>query len=136
MRLEQDAPPLSQFRPEVTPELDRLVARMLAREPDRRFSTPADLAAALAPFTKDHESTSFQTRRAVLPKQEAPTNPGTFDTTDPSFDSFLQSIPQEPSRKSVSKHSQPVPSNLHAKWWLPAIGAAVLFAIGCWLFGR
>jgi serine/threonine protein kinase len=44
-----EAPPLNLGRPEVPGELAALVARMIAKEPDRRFQTPADVAAALAP---------------------------------------------------------------------------------------
>ena len=47
-----DAKPLNFARPEVPAELAALVAKMMAKEPERRFRTPAEVSAALTPFTK------------------------------------------------------------------------------------
>ena len=47
-----DAMPLNLARPEVPIELAALVARMMAKEPERRFQTPKDVAQALLPFFK------------------------------------------------------------------------------------
>ena len=44
--------PLNLARPEVPVELAALVARMMAKEPERRFQTPAELAQSLMPFFK------------------------------------------------------------------------------------
>src|SRR5262245_17032361 len=48
--LQASAPPpaLSTFRPEITYELDDLVARCLAKKPENRYATAGDLARALA----------------------------------------------------------------------------------------
>ncbi len=46
----QQAEPLHQLRPDVPAELDAIVRRMMAKSPADRFATPADVAAALAPF--------------------------------------------------------------------------------------
>jgi hypothetical protein len=48
--LSRDAGPLNLVRPEVPATLAALVAKMMAKEPANRFQTPAELAAALAPF--------------------------------------------------------------------------------------
>jgi hypothetical protein len=45
-----DARRIGTLRPEVPPALDTIVAQMLARDPAERFSTPVEVAAALAPF--------------------------------------------------------------------------------------
>ena len=45
-----DALPLNLARPEVPVELAALVARMMAKEPERRFQTPGEVAQALTPF--------------------------------------------------------------------------------------
>ncbi|RMG36596.1 MAG: serine/threonine protein kinase, partial [Planctomycetota bacterium] len=58
-RIEQEAPPLSTKRPEVPPELDRIVARMLRRNPDERYQTPAEVAAALESFLRGEPQTPF-----------------------------------------------------------------------------
>ena len=47
-----DAMPLNLKRPEVPVELAALVAKMMAKEPERRFQEPKDVAQALTPFFK------------------------------------------------------------------------------------
>ena len=47
-----DALPLNLARPAVPIELAALVAKMMAKEPERRFQTPKDVAQALVPFFK------------------------------------------------------------------------------------
>src|SRR5262249_49430517 len=47
-----DAPLLNEVRPDVPAELAALVARMMAKEPVRRFAEPAEVAEALSPFAK------------------------------------------------------------------------------------
>jgi len=49
---EQAPPPVTARRPDVPPELAGVLDRMLAKDPARRHQTPAEVAAALAPFTK------------------------------------------------------------------------------------
>ena len=48
-----DAKPLNFIRPDVPVELAAVVAKMLAKEPERRFQTPAEVAKALTPFFKN-----------------------------------------------------------------------------------
>jgi len=45
--------PLEVVRPEIPPELATVVHRMLEKKPANRFSTPAEVAAALAPFVPE-----------------------------------------------------------------------------------
>ena len=47
-----DAKPLNLARPEVPIELAALVAKMMAKEPERRFQQPKEVAQALTPFFK------------------------------------------------------------------------------------
>jgi WD40 repeat protein/serine/threonine protein kinase len=47
-----DATPLILVRSEMPAELSALVAKMMAKEPDRRFQEPDEVAEALAPFFK------------------------------------------------------------------------------------
>src|SRR5262249_23584534 len=44
--------PLTLRRADVPPPLARVIDRMMARKPEDRYQTPADVAAALAPFTR------------------------------------------------------------------------------------
>ena len=47
-----DATPLNLVRPEVPVELASLVAKMMAKEPSKRFQTPGKVAEALVPYFK------------------------------------------------------------------------------------
>ncbi len=47
-----DAQPVNLVRPEVPVELAAVVAKMMAKEPGRRFQTPGEVAQALTPFFK------------------------------------------------------------------------------------
>ena len=47
-----DAKLLNFVRPDVPGELAALVAKMMAKEPDRRFQTPSEVAQVLTPFFK------------------------------------------------------------------------------------
>ncbi len=54
--MSMDALALNLVRPEVPAELAALVAKMMAKEPDRRFQTPGEVARALKPFFKESQS--------------------------------------------------------------------------------
>jgi DNA-directed RNA polymerase specialized sigma24 family protein len=53
---EQPPPSLRSARPEVPRELAAVVARMLAKKPEERYQTPAEVAAALEPFTHTNKA--------------------------------------------------------------------------------
>ncbi len=59
-----DATPLNLARPEVPVELAALVGKMMAKEPERRFQEPKEVAQALKPFFQEGGA------RAVGPKAE------------------------------------------------------------------
>ena len=48
--ISRDADPLNLVRPEVPAELAALVAKMMAKDPARRFQTPGEVAQSLKPF--------------------------------------------------------------------------------------
>ena len=50
--MSRDADPLNLVRPEVPSELAAVVAKMMAKDPARRFQTPVEVAQALTPFFK------------------------------------------------------------------------------------
>lgn len=48
----QDPPRIDSLRADLPPELVGVIHRMLARQPEDRYATPAELAAAIAPFAQ------------------------------------------------------------------------------------
>jgi hypothetical protein len=48
--MEQTPRPVTAIRPDVPPELRKIIDRLLAKDPADRFQTPAEVAEALAPF--------------------------------------------------------------------------------------
>ena len=58
-----EAKPLTQLRPELPSELVGVVAKMMAKEPGRRFQTPAEVAHALTPFFKKGTVASLSATR-------------------------------------------------------------------------
>ena len=79
-----DAELLNFVRPEVPSELACLVAKMMAKEPERRFQTPAEVAQALAFFFKKG-SASVRVSNAEISQSAQP-----------------EGIPESPARSSVS----------------------------------
>jgi hypothetical protein len=50
--LHEPFPCLTAARPDAPPELEAVLARMIAKDPDARFSTPQEVAEALEPFAR------------------------------------------------------------------------------------
>jgi WD40 repeat protein/serine/threonine protein kinase len=55
--------PLNEIRSDVPAELIRVLARMMAKDPHKRYATPGEVAAALAPFAG--EGTTHRRRRLI-----------------------------------------------------------------------
>jgi WD40 repeat protein/tRNA A-37 threonylcarbamoyl transferase component Bud32 len=74
--IEQEAPSLRQLRPDVSAELAAVVMKMMAKKPEDRYQTPAEVMAALAPFCESGQRTptakTGQPRLAVARKPWAP----------------------------------------------------------------
>src|SRR5205085_2347857 len=51
--LEQEPPPLEELSPDIDPGLAAVLRKSLAKWPDERYSTPAEMLAALRPFSVD-----------------------------------------------------------------------------------
>ena len=60
--------PVSKVRPDVPPKLSAVVARMMAKKPEERYQTPADVVAALAPWVPAQSSPP---RTDILPRATA-----------------------------------------------------------------
>jgi hypothetical protein len=70
--LEKQPVPLPELRREVPAGLWAVVARLLAKDPARRYQTPAEVAAALAPFCKAGAKPAPTARPAAVPRKAAP----------------------------------------------------------------
>jgi serine/threonine protein kinase len=57
-QLRDPPPPLSQVRPDIHPGLAAVVHRMLAKRPEDRFQTPAEVARALKPWSESSAAPS------------------------------------------------------------------------------
>jgi serine/threonine-protein kinase len=56
-RLLANAPSVREFRPEVSPALERVLAKMMARNPADRYQTPGEVAKALEPYAEKSKQT-------------------------------------------------------------------------------
>jgi serine/threonine protein kinase len=59
--ISREAAPLDAIRPEVPADLAKLVARMMAKDPDRRLQEPKEVAQALKPFFQKGKATTGRT---------------------------------------------------------------------------
>ncbi|HQU44821.1 MAG TPA: protein kinase [Pirellulales bacterium] len=66
--------PLNLARPDVPMELAAVVAKMMAKQPARRYQTPAEVARALTPFVKPGQSMPAPQPTPVI-EQEQPPSP-------------------------------------------------------------
>ncbi len=69
-RLSSEAPPIRTHRSEIPVALEQVIAKMLARDPVKRYQTPAEVAAALAPFARSR-SLLMVTVDAAKPRGES-----------------------------------------------------------------
>ena len=74
-----DSPPaVREHRPEIPEALDDLVRKMMARDPDQRFSSPRELVPELAKFCSPGGPPSA----VPLPSPQLTTNPGETENTE------------------------------------------------------
>jgi hypothetical protein len=65
--LTQSPPRVPDLRPDVPARVADVVARLLAKDPADRYATPADVAAALAPFAAGADLAALAARAAAAP---------------------------------------------------------------------
>jgi serine/threonine protein kinase len=95
-----DAKLLNFVRPEVPVELAALVAKMLAKEPERRFQTPGEVAQALKPFFKLGSAVQPASKLEVSLEER----PEALGKTVSNFASTpTQSVPRQPDQVSASR---------------------------------
>jgi serine/threonine protein kinase len=67
-----DATPLNVLRPDVPLELAAVIAKMMAKDPDRRYQTPIEVAKALKPFYVTVEGRSVEAKPERSQTSQAP----------------------------------------------------------------
>jgi serine/threonine protein kinase len=144
-----DARLLNFVRPEVPTELAALVAKMMAKEPERRFKTPAGVSEALAPFYKKGNAAlkpakqevsqiaTTETRHSApgmkpTPPAPAPVPQPRKPTDTPRPESMWASLIDSSKPESRVENTSPEPASSgltpRPPWRsLPAIAAASLF---------
>jgi serine/threonine protein kinase len=132
--MEKQPPPLSQYRIDLPPLLFNVIGRMLAKKPDDRYQTPAEVAHVLTPFLSG-PAVSMPVTEPYIPRLEEhvpvatlieevePTAPLLEATDPPRRSSATEVVPR--SSKTESRRTR-------RHWRLYAIGAIVLLVL---LFG-
>lgn len=119
-RLVSDAPRVSSRRADMPAALDEIVARMLAREPEQRYQTPAEVAEALFPFTFEGEKITANVGAS-----------GNGETVDSALGSFFNRMSEEQDavvapRNKAAVNAQPAAAAPKAVQPLAAASAAVV----------
>jgi hypothetical protein len=145
-----DAKPLNVVRDDVPLELAALVAKMMAKEPDERSQTPAEVARALLPFIRvlktspDHATTHGGSSRAPRPapvQDPHATTPAGAETMAGEFFAGLNlklDTDERPRKPLAPKRPEPRPSDGHRPpraWAIAAAaGAAAVVLLGIILY--
>jgi serine/threonine protein kinase len=79
----QPPPPVGLFRPEVPDELEAVLDRMMAKDPKQRYQIPAEVAAALAPWTAGAAPSAPGRPTSVSSAHAPKTDPRLALKTDP-----------------------------------------------------
>ncbi|NUQ65835.1 MAG: protein kinase, partial [Pirellulales bacterium] len=96
---EKPVPPIRHLRPDVPPEMARIVGRMLEKDPAKRFATPREVAEALGPLSIGHELPAIVARaenRPVPQAQPAGAMTDTHDSQSSGLTKFFQTIKGKP----------------------------------------
>ncbi|MCI0639060.1 MAG: serine/threonine protein kinase [Gemmataceae bacterium] len=96
--------PVSAFREDVPPRVVEILHRMMAKNPDDRFQTPAAVALALMAFSRDENCELTRLCRKVAMRK---TPPAALKDQTP----LPAALEQPPPIKSKSRHKSSVPSD-------------------------
>ena len=107
--LKETPPPVQLLRSDTPPELVAVIERMMAKSPDDRFATPAEVAAAIAPFAAgcDLAKVSAQAAAEAGGCVAREMSPGATEPYQPRAPHWFDDVP---------------------KLWI-AVGGAMLFAV-------
>lgn len=131
-------PPVGQFRPDVPPELVRVLDRMLAKDAASRFQTPAQVANAVGPMAAAGNLPALVARAQGHPVPEAPPVQATVPTrqlgSSSGFTRLIEQIvgPSGPSERHTSGRTRRLSPRMAAVLSLLAVGVACFAAALIW----
>ena len=102
----RDALPLNLARPEVPIEVAAIVAKMMAKEPERRFQEPKQVAQALLPFFKKGSSGSVRPKPDVSQAGQTNARWSVCTPTQAATDAGRSAAPDEEMAKPTAKRSK------------------------------
>jgi len=139
-RVRKDAPPVSSLRPDVPAGLDAVVATMLARNPGERYQTPAELAAALAPFALGTMPQVTESTVMLQPEKRKDNTPAKVEARpDTTLNHFLHELDDQPANlpptarpaNSLTDHL----ADRRMQLWGGGTAAVLLVIFGAVFFG-
>jgi WD40 repeat protein/tRNA A-37 threonylcarbamoyl transferase component Bud32 len=126
--LSAEPPPLESMRTDVPPALAAVVRRLMAKQAEQRYQTPADVAAALAPFCGP-AAAAVPAAVLALPAEPAPTS-----SHDASTVAFGEPEGATPGQLAAPATVPPAAAGKLPRWLVPAgVGAALLLVLLVWL---
>jgi serine/threonine protein kinase len=153
-----DAGPLNLVRPEVPVELAAVVAKLMAKEPGRRFQEPGEAARALTPFFKPvgsraHDLSAEVARVETQVARTEPSSAASAPTQPKTLVAVPAAAPRRPSEtkagvawdslidiKETERSVAPAPAVVPARWlsrlWPSAVIGLLMFGLfAAWLGG-
>lgn len=126
-RVTHDAPRVRTLRADVPAALDAIVSRMMARDPALRFQTPAEVAAALAPFAAGIAVAAGEGSSLVLPAAH-PAGDMIQADADPSLNEFVASLADSAAVEGMSS-ARPSMTERAVRRWITLSAVAVAIAV-------
>ena len=114
-------PSVTALRPDLPPQIDAVVAKAIAKQPEDRYSTCRELAMALRVLEANPARSEVSALPALSPVSPAPPPPV------PSGSTASYHPPTPPPVRPVADSS---PSRNRKRWWLAAGVAALILAAG------
>jgi serine/threonine protein kinase/formylglycine-generating enzyme required for sulfatase activity len=140
--VDKTPPPISLLRTDLSRELATVVERMMAKDPAQRYATPAEVAAALAPFAVGADLRRLMAEAMQIMTPDASTAAPTSHTEHASGSPVADTATSHPkvTQPGTSSHVpqlQPAPE----RGWPPrsiriglaAAAAAILLLFGIWV---
>ncbi|HTK76365.1 MAG TPA: family 16 glycoside hydrolase, partial [Gemmataceae bacterium] len=126
--IDQEPPPVTQFRPEVPGELAALLSRMLAKSPDLRPQTPKEVAEALAAVCKPAPEKTAA--KPVAPNPTAPpiAPPRPMTASASPFAELKRAARPRRAARSTARRPRPA-------WFVPVVAATGLLAVAAVVAG-